>query len=220
MGIESRVTGTGPLGATMAPMAVDLTFNGVAFGRLRLPEVKTSSRGTDVNIYDQHIDISDMAAFKAFVKSLMKDEHLVLTLDKGDCTIKALGLTAHCTYRKDIHLKGMNGPQSRIIDTDETTNTVAVHNPSPLEIDHGVSMFEIRDAAGNPEKIAELKGPMEIKRGYFELKMNLSRTANKPQSGSTAYLIGIGTENDAWTNDTLKYINTRLELTDKFCSMY
>jgi hypothetical protein len=216
MGIESRVTGTGPIGATMQPMVVDLTFKGKCFGKLQLPEVRTASSGTAVNIYDQDIKILDMDAFKAFVKSLMNDEDLVLTLDNGECSIKALGLTGRCTYKKDIYLKGMNGPPSKLKKTDKDTNTMAVHNQSPLEIDHGVSKLEIQDSAGNT--IAEFKGPMEIKRGDFDLTMNITRKGTKP-SGSEALLVGTGTENNAWTNETLKYIRVPLQLTEEFTAL-
>jgi len=39
------------------------------FGRLDLPEIKTSSSGTTVKVTDQLIKIVDMEAFKAFNKS-------------------------------------------------------------------------------------------------------------------------------------------------------
>ncbi|KAK3946196.1 hypothetical protein QBC46DRAFT_369102 [Diplogelasinospora grovesii] len=221
LSIESRVTGTGPIGATMAPMEVDLTFDKACFGKLMLPEVRTRPGGTQVNIYDQPIKIINMAAFKRFVESLMRDEHLVLTLDNGACTIKAMFLTGRCTYRKDVHIKGMNGPPTKISRTDEGTNILAVHNQSPLEIDHGVSLFEIRDG---DTVLAELKGPMQIKRGGFEFTQNITRR-DKPVSASNptgnVLLVGTGVEdNSAWTNETLKYIRTPLELTDKFVSLY
>ncbi|KAH8888187.1 hypothetical protein GQ53DRAFT_691754 [Thozetella sp. PMI_491] len=217
MTINSRVTGTGPVGATMKPMVVDMCFQGACFGKLELPEVQTSASGADINIYDQDIKVTDMVAFRAFVKSLMNDEDLVLTLDNGACSIRTFGLTANCTYKKEVFLKGMNGPKTELQATDATTNTVIIHNPSPLEIEHGVSMFEIHDSAG--AVLAELKGQMEIKRGDFVLTMHITRQGGKP-GDIKATLVGMGTENPAWTNDTLKYIKTPLQLTESFCSLY
>jgi hypothetical protein len=200
----------------MQPMVVDLVFDGGCFGKLQLPEVKTSSSGTAVNVYDQHIKILNMDAFKSFVRSLMCDEKLVLVLDNGECAIKALGMRGRCTYKKDVHLAGMNGPPCEIKRTDAKTNTILVHNVSPLEIDHGVSMFEIQDSQGN--KVAEVKGPMQIKRGDFEITMDISRTGIKPASGD-GVLVGKGTDNQAWTNITLTYIRTPLKFTDEFVSL-
>ncbi|KAK2070853.1 hypothetical protein P8C59_005317 [Phyllachora maydis] len=213
MSIESRVTDTGPISSTMLPMVVDMTFNGGCFGKLQLPEVKTASGGVPVNIYDQHIKILDMACFKAFVKSLMHDEHLILKLDNGQCTIKTLGMSSNVIYRKEIHLKGMRGPPVEIRKATETFNTMAVRNLSPLEIDHGVSSFHIQDGAGNT--VAELRGPLEIKRGEFEVTMTIKRTGRKP-CGNEGTLVGAGTDNDAWTSETLVYINTPVKLTEEF----
>jgi len=67
--MESRVANMGPVGATMSPMTVDMCGTAGCFGRLDLPEIKTSSSGTTVKVMDQLIRIVDMEAFKAFNKS-------------------------------------------------------------------------------------------------------------------------------------------------------
>jgi hypothetical protein len=219
MSIESRVTSTGPIPAKLAPMEVDLVFDGACFAKLKLPEVTTSPSGCAVNIYDQLTPIVDMQAFKAFVHSLMTDEKLTLTLDNGKCTITAFRfLKAHCVYKKDVHLKGMNGPAARIVRTTDETNTVLVTNPSPLYIDHGVSMLGIQNPDG--QMIAEMKGPLIIQRGEHELTMNVTQRRGVPLDGEGTKLVGIGVEDKAWTNDTLKFIQVPLSLTNEFRSFY
>lgn len=219
MSIESRVTGTGPVPATMAPMEVDLVFGGASFGKLMLPTVNTTPSGADVNVTNQRIQITDLEAYRAFVKALVTQENLVLTLDNGKCCITAMRfLKGKCIYKKDVYLKGMNGPTTRIFKTTSETNTVIVTNPSPVDIDHGVSTFEIQTAGG--ETIAELKGPMVIARGEGEVTMNITRKTGVSVTGEGINLVGTGTENGAWTNDTVKYIQVPIELTDEFRSFY
>ncbi|OIW25864.1 hypothetical protein CONLIGDRAFT_672795 [Coniochaeta ligniaria NRRL 30616] len=219
MSIESRATGTGPVPAKLAPMEVDLVFGGACFGKLKLPEVNTSPSGCDVNIYDQLIRIVDIGAFKAFVKSLMLDEKLTLTLDNGKCSIAAFRfLKGNCIYKKDVHIKGMNGPPIRIVNTTAEANTVVVTNPSPLHIDYRVSKFEIQTADG--QAVAELKGPVIIQRGEHEVTMAITRKTGVPADGEGLKLVGMGTEDEAWTNDTLKFIQVPISLTDQFRSYY
>ncbi|KAK2018853.1 hypothetical protein LZ32DRAFT_613336 [Colletotrichum eremochloae] len=220
MTIVSRVTGTGPMGATMAPMTVDMMFNGGCFGKLDLPEVKTKSGGTEVVVRDQLITIVDRNAFRAFVKAIMCDQQLVLHLDNGDCTIKALGLSAKVKYAKDVPLIGMGGPKIAQINTQERgsgiVNTMKVYNPSPLEIDHGVSMFEIRNESG--EVLAELKGDLKIVKGDFETTFQGS--INKGAKASDkARLVGLGTQESNWCNETIKFIDVPFSLSPQFASM-
>lgn len=219
MSIESRATGTGPVPAKLAPMEVDLVFGGACFGKLKLPEVTTSPSGCDVNIYDQPISIVNLEAFKAFVKSLMQDEKLTLTLDNGKCTITALRfLKGNCTYKKDVLIKGMNGPVIKIVNTTAEANSVVVVNPSPLHIDYRVCKFEIQTADG--QTVAELEGPTVIQRGEHEITMNITRKPGVPLAGAELKLVGVGTEDKAWTNDILKFIQVPISPTDQFLSFY
>ncbi|KAL0940972.1 uncharacterized protein CTRU02_203735 [Colletotrichum truncatum] len=221
MTIESKVTGTGPMGATMQPMTVDMMFNGACFGKLDLPEVKTKSSGTMVIVTDQHIKILDRNAFMAFVKAIMCDDNLILRLDNGNCTIKALGLSANVKYSKDVHITGMKGPKLAQVNSAPRgsgfANTMKVYNPSPLEIDHGVSMFELRNE-GSGEVLAELKGDLKIVRGEFEITME--GTLNKGTKPSDkAVMVGLGTQEKNWCSETIKNINCPFSVTPQFCQL-
>ncbi|KAK6226033.1 hypothetical protein QIS74_02080 [Colletotrichum tabaci] len=220
MTIVSRVTGTGPMGATMAPMTVDMMFNGGCFGKLDLPEVKTKSGGTEVVVRDQLIKIVDRDAFMAFVKAIMCDNQLVLRLDNGDCTIKALGLSAKVKYAKDVPIVGMGGPKIAQVNSQERgggfVNTMKVYNPSPLEIDHGVSMFELRSESG--EVLAELKGDLMIVKGDFESTLQGSiKKGAKPSD--KARMVGVGTQDSNWCNDTIKFIDCPFSISPQFAQM-
>jgi len=69
MSMESIAANTGPIGATITPMTLDMCGTAGCFGRLNLPEIKTSSSGTTVTVRDQTIEIVNMDAFIAFNKS-------------------------------------------------------------------------------------------------------------------------------------------------------
>ena len=219
MEIHSRVTRTGPVGATQAAMTVDLVGPAGAFGKLNLPEVKTSSKGTDVHIDPQKIEITDYEAFKEFVKSITQDEKLTLRLENGKGTIKSLGMKANITYKKPVELAGMNGPKSRIVKAEGTKDDVKIHlqlfNPSPLEIDLGTAIYELQTADGT--KIADVRGAQHIVRGdnQHELSGRITGTA----SAGAAKLVGAGSEGDSWTNDTNKTIIMNVQIPENMASM-
>lgn len=221
MSLVNRVTGTGPMGATMSPMIVDMVFNDQPWGKLQLPEVNTKSGGTDVIVQEQEVKITNQESFRAFVKALMLDEELVLVLDNGDChiTAKVMGwpLKSNVTYKKRLVIKGMKGPRLSLVDTTADKNTMKVYNPSPLEIDHGVSMFDIVDSDG--QVVAEEKGQLNIVRGDFDSTLGITfKPGKKVAPGTKLKLVGKGTEKDSWMNDTLKYINSEFEAKDQFVS--
>lgn len=219
MSIESRVTNTGPAPAVMAPMVVDMAFAGRCFGKLQLPQVNTSPSGCDVKVYDQDIHILDLDAYMAFVKALVTQESLTLALDNGKCQITAMRfLKGNCTYKKDVVIKGMNGPASKIKTTTADMNTMQVHNPSPVDIDHGHSRFDIQAADGSV--IAELEGPMRIAKGDGEVTMKITRKMGAPLTGEGIKLVGRGTDGQAWTDASVKYIQVPLLLTEEFRSFY
>lgn len=222
MSLVNRLTGTGPTSATMAPMTVDLVFGGVVWGKLQLPEVVTASSGADIIVAEQEVKILNQDAFRSFVKALMLDDELVLTLDNGDGQIasKVMGFTmkSKVAYKKDLVIKGMRGPQITLVQTTADKNTMKVINPSPLEIDHGVSLFEIVDASSGAS-LADLKGQLNIVRGNFDSSLAITfKGGNKLTPGSKVRLVGKGTEKQSWMNDTLKYINSEFEVTEQFAS--
>jgi hypothetical protein len=219
MEIQARVTRTGPVGATLAPMTVDLVGPAGAFGKLGLPEVKTSSRGADVHIDPQKIDITDYEAFKAFVKSITQDEKLTLRLENGKGTIKALGMKSNITYKKPVELAGMNGPKARIVKAEGTKDDVKIQlqvfNPSPVEMDLGVAISELHTADGT--KVGDVTGSQQIVRGDNQNEMTGKITGTVSQG--PAKLVGIGAEGDTWTKDTNKYLIMNVQVPASMASM-
>ena len=110
MDIQARTTQTGPLPATLMPMTVDLDGPKGIFGKLDLPEVKTTSKGADVAVKGQRIRVTDMEAFLAFNKSIQLDDKLTMHLKNGKGQIKALAMKSAITYEKPVPLTGMDGP--------------------------------------------------------------------------------------------------------------
>ncbi len=219
MTIESRVANTGPFSATQSTMTVDMVGPTGIFGRLVLPEIKTKSGGTDILIPEQEIKIVDMENYKAFVRSLMQDEDLVMKLENGKGTIKAMMMTANIVYRKDVKLKGMHGPKTVMTKTERGgegfKNTMLTINPSPLEIDMGLVHYEIRNKDG--VKIAEQSGKTYITRGESTSTMVGKITGEA--SESQAKLVGVTVEDENWHKETIKYLDTTTTLTGEFVAM-
>ncbi|KUJ10709.1 uncharacterized protein LY89DRAFT_655491 [Mollisia scopiformis] len=219
MSIQSRVNKTGPIGATMSEMTVEMAGPAGTFGHLDLPVVKTSSSGADVTITDQLIKITDMAAFRAFVKSLMNDEKLTMKLKNGNGTIKSLGMTSKIFYQKDVHLKGMNGPKTVMVKTEVEgsgfKNEMLTINPSAFEIDMGVVKYEIRNAEN--VKIAEQKGKTHITRGESTSIMTGTMTGEKLEGD--ARLVGVGVEEESWHDETIRDLNTSVKLSEEFVGL-
>ncbi|KAE9372658.1 hypothetical protein N431DRAFT_375921 [Stipitochalara longipes BDJ] len=219
MTIESRVTNTGPFSATQSPMTVDMVGPTGIFGRLDLPEVKTKSGGTDILIPDQEIKIVSMTNYKAFVKSLMQDEELVMKLENGKGTIKAMMMTANIVYQKDVKMKGMNGPKTVMVKTEKEgdgfKNTMLTINPSPLEIDMGTVHYEIRNEDG--VKIADQSGKTYITRGESTSTMVGKTTGEAPKV--QAKLVGVAVDDENWHKETIGYLDTTTTLSEEFVAM-
>lgn len=211
--IESRVTGTGPINSTVSAMDLELVFNGDCFGKLSLPEFKTNFWGATVSILDQKIDILDMAAHKAFVRSVIVDDETSFLLENGTCTIKAVGITAHCDYCLEVPLRGMMGPKFTLTRMNRIGETLTAEfqaeNPSPVEIDHGASTFEIRNDKN--ETVAEMKGNLKIKRGSFKFRLRGTAKQGVAPSGKSR-LVGIGVEDNSWCNETIQNIDVNFEI--------
>jgi hypothetical protein len=202
-------------------VTVDMVGSGGTFGRLNLPVVKTSPSGADVIITDQLIKITDMTAFKAFVKSIMQDDHLTLRLANGHATIKSWGLSAQILYEKDLHLKGMSGPKTTMLKTEVDgegfRNTMAISNPSPFEIDMGIAIYGIYGEEG--VKIAEQRGKTYIPRGESTLIATGRIAAKGVNPKGEAKLVGLDVEEDNWFKETIKDLNTPVILHEDFVSL-
>ena len=219
MTIESRVANTGPFSATQSTMTVDMVGPTGIFGRLVLPEIKTKSGGTDILIPEQEIKIVSMKNYKSFVKSLMQDEELVLKLENGKGTIKAMMMTANIVYRKEVKLKGMNGPKTVMTETEKEgegfKNTMLTINPSPLEIDMGTVHYEIRSEDGG--KIAVQSGKTYITRGESTSVMVGKTMGEAPKL--QAKLVGVTVEDDNWHKETITYLDTTTTLSEEFVAL-
>ena len=90
-------------------------FEGTRFGSMQLPEIQTSAWGTTVQIKEQIVHISDMEAYKAYVRSIILGEQTSFQLAGGDCTVQALGLTARCTYGMEVPIRCMQGLQAELV---------------------------------------------------------------------------------------------------------
>lgn len=205
-------------------MDVDLLFNGSRFGRMRLPEIHTSVWGTTILILEQTVHISDLEAYKSYVRSTIVEEATSFTLSDGDCRVAALGLKAQCKYEMDVPMKGMAGLSAEVKDLtrqgDEVAVKVEFRNPSPVQIDHRVTLFELRTATG--EVVARLQGNLEILRGIFTVQLHgaLEVPANDlvqapvaTTSTTLVRLVGAGVKEASWCDETIRNLDLALSLT-------
>lgn len=210
---------TGPISATQSSMTVDMVGPKGIFGRLVLPEIKTKPGGTNVLIPEQEIKIVSMENYKAFVKSLMQDEELIMKLDNGHGTIRALMMTAKIVYRKEVKLKGMNGPKTVMVKSemegDGFKNHMLTVNPSPLEIDLGTAHYEIRNEDGG--RIAHQSGKTYITRGESTNVMVGKMTGEKLTT--QARLVGVDVADENWHKETISYFDGTTTLPEEFLVM-
>jgi len=219
--VESKTTETGPLGATLSPMTVDMIGPGGAFGKLDLPEVKTSSKGALVNVTNQTVKILDLQAYNAYTKALQLDEKFTMSLDNGAGTIKALGMKSKIVYKKGVTFLGMDGPQSSILKTEilgdgQFKNTMKIVNPSPVEIDLGSAVFEIKNAAG--EVLAEQTANVFIVRG--ETIYQATGTVKQKGNVDRVSLVGVpASKAGTCLEETLRNFNVPITLTPELITL-
>ncbi|KAK7430547.1 hypothetical protein QQZ08_002839 [Neonectria magnoliae] len=219
LSIETSVKGTGPISSTVSPMALDLTFNGFVFGKLVLPEVRTSFWGTKVTVEEQTVTITDLTSFRAFVRSIMVDDDTSFQLENGECTIRALGLKIHCDYSLNIPIPAMRGPWVTLRAVSRSgdngiTATFRMHNPSPVELDHGgVCAFELRNDQG--QCMADLRGELRIVRDQFDFALR-GTTRNGVAPSDKLRLVGVGVDGSSWCNDTVKHLDAVIVVSPEF----
>ncbi|PNY28498.1 Uncharacterized protein TCAP_01568 [Tolypocladium capitatum] len=219
--VECRLTKTGPISSTMSSMVIELTFDGLCFAKMRLPEVKTSIWGTRVTVRDQRLEILDKTIFKAYLRSVIVDDDTNFQLENGECTVTALGIKAHCNYCLNIPIRAMAGPKASVAslerEGEDITMVVAIENPSPVEIDHGVTLFELRDGQG--ASVAELTGNLQIVRGTSECTLRGKLVAGATRPSSRARLVGVCTESSSWCRETAEYFDVGLDVKPEFAGV-
>ncbi|KAI1740550.1 hypothetical protein F4680DRAFT_91466 [Xylaria scruposa] len=113
--LEARITQTGPASATITPMTLELCGPAGQFGKVTLPAITTQAFGTEVVVASQLVRIIDKEALKAFIRDIIKDDSVVLSLRNGVTSITALGIGPRdMTYQKDLELLGMKGPVVKV----------------------------------------------------------------------------------------------------------
>jgi hypothetical protein len=145
----------------------------------------------------------------------MEEEELILRLENGNTTIKALWSTTNITYAKELRIKGMQGPRTVISKTEVHgagfKNTMTYINPSPVEIDLGTVLHEIRNSKG--QKIAEQKGKVYFVHGESTYVMTGTSTGVEAEGEAT--LVGIGVEEDNWNNLTIVNFKSPIDIPDE-----
>lgn len=222
MSTECVVSGTGPISSTIKPMDVDLHFEGRCYGRLTLPEMTTKSGGANVAVVDQLVRITDMTTYQAFVHSVITSDQTDFRMENGLCRIRALMLNFSCIYGMTIPFKGMGGPRMTVVDVqregqgEDITLLVRFLNPSPIEIDHGMSHFKIMHGFEEEDPVAEMQGDMHIIRGEFTIPFTGKLRRPLPKGATILRISGAGVEGGSWCDETIKNIDVTIDLDPAF----
>ncbi|KAI1189562.1 hypothetical protein F5B17DRAFT_391017 [Nemania serpens] len=92
-------------------MTLDLCGPAGPFGKVTLPALATQAYGTDVAVTSQLVNIVDKEALRAFIRAIIQDNDVVLSLRNGKTSISALSVgPREIVYEKEIELPGMKGP--------------------------------------------------------------------------------------------------------------
>ncbi|OAA51062.1 hypothetical protein BBO_01009 [Beauveria brongniartii RCEF 3172] len=198
MSLKGKTTKIGVAKATVSAMTVDLVGPRGAFGRLDVPEIKMGAFGADITIVEQRIAIIDMEAFKAFVASIMQDEQLVLRLEKGQATVKSMGMTSTIAYNKVLNLRGLKSLETTLLKVEADDNGVksiiSMLNPSQFEVDLGTVIYEVQGKDGR--RIGEQKGATYVSRGESSLALH-GFVEGEVSSGETRF-VGVDVEEENW----------------------
>lgn len=169
---------------------------------------------TPVAVEDQRVQITDMTAFRMLIFSIVVGETVCLQLGNGQCDIRVMGIVAHYSCCIDVLVQGMMGPNATIqhISRNGLSTSIALEcqNPGPVSIDHGQSLFELRNDAGLV--LADLEGPLDIGLGRFEVHLHGSLVEGVT-AGTQIRLVAVGTQCKTWCNETIQYVDIRLDLT-------
>jgi hypothetical protein len=218
--MKGKASKIGVVTATISAMTVDLVGPGGTFGRLDVPAIKMGSFGANVTILDQVVSIVDMDALKAFVRAIMQNESLVLRLENGHATVKAMGVKSSIIYRKEIHLKGLKALKAVLIHTEQDggiyKSIFSMDNPSHFEVNLGRVSYEVKDENGR--QIAEQMGATHIKRGEFNLTVTgpVTSTVSKGE----AKFVGFDVNDDNWLKEIIDTINIMVVIPSKFKSWH
>ncbi|KAI1179547.1 hypothetical protein F4777DRAFT_574853 [Nemania sp. FL0916] len=239
--IDVRITKTGLISACMSPMTVDLCGPFGQWGELELPAIRTEHSGVEVTVARQLVTIVDKEALKDFIQTLIGDWSVILTLCNGHTSISAMRWGPRdVVFEKEVEVTGMQGPvvrlQAATVNLEELGDitpknppqilsvVVRVQNPSPLEISFGTCSFDIRLHDG--EKLAEVKGRLDIRRGNFEfraqgrmdlrvaaklLTKRLDGFVDEDKPVHDVRLVGRRCASVGWCDDTIKSINVPLD---------
>ena len=218
--IANHVSGTGPVSSTVSAMELDITFDGKVFSRLQLPEFKTQSGGMELVVPTQRVHITDMETYMNYVKAVITSKETKFELANGVCKVKALGITAKCDFRREFSIAGMNGPDGEILDVrredEDVIMTVKCLNPSPVEIDQGIVIFELRNE--DKECMAELRGHVQLVRGEFDVVLR-GRTKPGVKPSKKMTLQGVGAEEKTWRAQTAKFVEVTLDMRPDFVNV-
>ncbi|KAI1753736.1 hypothetical protein F4782DRAFT_529154 [Xylaria castorea] len=135
--IEARITKTGPASATITPMTLELCGPAGHFGKVTLPAITTQAYGTEVVVTSQLVKIIDKEALGAFVRDIIQNDSVVLSLRNGATSITALGIgPREMLYEKELELPGMKGPVVRVHAASIVQNPPVAGSPSSANFTH------------------------------------------------------------------------------------
>ena len=139
-----------------------------------------------------------------------------------EAKVSAMLMSTTANFSKTVEMAGMNGPKIKLTKTKAEgkadgafVNTIVITNPSPLEIFIPQSIFQYVDEIGTV--VAEQYGEFNITRGESSHDLPGKITAGRAQGQIS--LKGKDVVADSWMKTTIKYFDTKVNLTPVLAGM-
>ncbi|KAF9583808.1 hypothetical protein BGW38_008458 [Lunasporangiospora selenospora] len=227
MNMNGKLGNTGPFAATIQfPDPINVYYNNVLLGSMRLPETKASGGGGDL-VASATFSIDDENAFGSFSADMMNQDSFTWVL-KSKVTIVALGRTVNnLELDKPLKLSGMGGfPGVKILRFDLPSDApngqginlvidTAMNNKSPIGVTLGTIVLDIScndtylgqvkatgaSLMGNSESVLNLTGimaPQTTPEGLATVSLKVPLQA--PGALNIIKSISLGPMGMNWTN--------------------
>ncbi|KAI5466892.1 hypothetical protein BGZ63DRAFT_10668 [Mariannaea sp. PMI_226] len=222
--IQYYVKSCGVGANAISPATSNMTFNGVSFGKLALPNARASFFGAQIKRHEQRVTITDMVTFQAFMRSLILNDETNFQLESVDCANRETGSACVCGAEINVKLPALGGPRMTLKnisseDGDRISVTFQVASPSSVKLAFGRCMFEIRNDKG--KAVASLEGNLTIIPGRFDFILRgRARPGAKPSLKNRLVGVGVVSEGEpSWCQEAVRQIDTVFEMPPSFAVM-
>lgn len=141
LSMESRISNTGPIPATIQSMTLSMFSNSsrCEFADVRLPTITAQPGGVICKVVGQRVQILDYETFHVFNRNLVLQAELPITV-RGFSTLTIAGLVSTTIqYNKTCIIKGFDGVNIKPLETRKHSRSLVRGNPAEIEVDVSIT---------------------------------------------------------------------------------